>query len=93
MAEAERGPVKDINLANVRKGFWCKRLPQSRGSFAMTVRNSPLSQFPAERVLTRNDTERKCSGCDAEASDANIGFFWPYLFFFQRKGAKGAVGS
>ena len=31
-----RFAVKDKNLANVRKGFRCKRLPQSRGSFAMT---------------------------------------------------------
>ena len=47
--------VKDKNLVNVRKGFRCKRLPQSRGSFAMTVRNGPYPQFPAKRVLTRND--------------------------------------
>ena len=50
-----RFAVKDKNLANVRKGFRCKRLPQSRGSFAMTVRNGPYPQFPAKRVLTRND--------------------------------------
>ena len=49
--------VKDKNLVNVRKGFRCKRLPQSRGSFAMTVRNGPYPQFPAKRVLTRNDME------------------------------------
>ena len=50
-----RFAVKDRNLANVRKGFRCKRLPQSRGSFAMTGREGPYSQFPAKRVLTRND--------------------------------------
>jgi len=54
-------PVKDKNLAKVCKGFRSKRLPQSVlpygmfNSFAMTVRDSPLSQFPAKRVLTRND--------------------------------------
>ena len=38
--------VKDRILANVRKGFRFKRLPQSRGSFAMTVRNGPYPNFP-----------------------------------------------
>ena len=47
-------------------------------------------RFECGRGGTRPSHSGESSGWDATASEPDIGFFWPYLFFFQRKGVQGS---